>query len=62
MICRITSRRLENLLEDANTYMPIPTDPTNKPKAKLINIMKNIKVESGMNENIYKKIYPTGAS
>ena len=49
------------LLEDTNTYRPIPTDPTNKNKAKLINILKNIKAESGMSQNTYKKMYSTGA-
>ena len=49
-------------LEDINTCRPIPTDPTSKHNTKLINILKNIKAESGMSENTYKKMYPTGAS
>ena len=55
-------KKARNLVEDTNSYRPIPTDPTNKHKAKLINILKNIKAETGINENIYKKMYPTGAS
>ena len=50
------------LLEDTNTYRPIPSDLTNKHKNKLINILKNIKAESGMSDNTYKMMYPTGAS
>ena len=50
------------LLEDINTYRPIPTDPTSKHKNKLINILKNMKAESGMRENTHKMMYPTEAS
>ena len=52
-------KKAKILLEDTNTYRPIPTDPASKHKAKLINILKNIKTESGMSENTYKKIYPS---
>ena len=55
-------KKARNLLEDTNTYRPIQADPTNKHKAKLINILQNIKAEIGMSENIYRKIHPTGAS
>ena len=47
-------RKARNLLADTTTYRPIQSDPINKHKAKLINILKNIKAEIGM--------YPTGAS
>ena len=50
------------LLEDTNTYRPIPSDPTTKLKNKLINILKKIKTEGKMDENTYRRIYPTGAS
>ena len=43
------------------TYKIIPTDPTNRQKNKLIQILKKIKEEGGMSETTYKKIYPTGA-
>ena len=42
-------------------YRPIPLDPKNKDKAKLINILKRIKRESGMGGTICKRMYPTGA-
>ena len=51
-----------NLLEDATIYRPIQSDPTNKHKVKLINILKNMKAETGMNDNIYRRMYPTGPS
>ena len=44
-----------------STYKQIPEDPTNRHKARLINILKNIKSEGGLNEDSYKKMYPTGA-
>ena len=49
-------------LEDTNTYRPIPTDPTNKLKNRLINILKKMKTESEMDENTYKRMYPTVTS
>ena len=36
-------------------------DPTNKYKAKLITILQRIKLESGMEDSMYKRMYPTGA-
>ena len=46
--------------EELKTYEVIPTDPTNRQKSKLIQILKKIK-EGGMSETTYKKIYPTDA-
>ena len=37
------------------TYKKIPEDPTNRHKSRLINILKNIKSEGGLNEESYKK-------
>ena len=37
-------------LEDTNTYRSISTDPTNKLKNRLINILKKIKTKSEINE------------
>ena len=50
------------LLEDINTYRPIPTDPTSKHKNRLVDILKNMTAGSGMSENTYKMMSPTGAS
>ena len=36
-------------------------DPTNRMKTKLISLLKKIKSEGGTNDNLYKKMYPTGA-
>ena len=49
-------------MEDTSTYRPIPTDPTTKPKNRLINILKKMKTESEMDDNTYKRMYPTGVS
>ena len=46
---------------NTETYKKIPADPTNKQKNRLINILKNIKAEGGLNEETYRRLYPTGA-
>ena len=48
-------------LNDKKTYKEISTDPTNKLKAKLISLLKKIKAEGEIEEQLYKKMYPTGA-
>ena len=53
-------KKAEDLLED-NTYKKIAEDPTPKQKNKLINILRNIKAEGGLKEEVYKRLYPTGA-
>ena len=55
-------KKARTLLDDTNTYKPIPSDPTTKLKNKLVNILKMIKGEGNLEENIYKKVYPTGTS
>ena len=52
--------KAEELLKE-ETYKIIPTDPTNRQKNKLIQILKKIKEEGGMNKETYKQMYPTGA-
>ena len=54
------NKKAEELL-NTNTYKKIPEDPTNKQKNRLISILKNIKAEGGLNEEAYRKLYPTGA-
>ena len=53
---------MQLLLEDKNTYRPLKLDPTNKQKNRLINILRSIKSEGRLEDHIYKKMYPTGAS
>ena len=55
-------KKAKELLEDTNTYRTIQTDPTSRLKNKLVNILKKIKAETGMQENTYRKMYPTGVS
>ena len=55
-------RKAKDILEDTNTYRVINTDPTSRLKNKLINIFRRIKTATGIPDNIYKKMYPTGAS
>ena len=50
----------EELL-NTGTYKKIPEDPTKRQKARLVNILQNIKSEGGMSEESYRKMYPTGA-
>ena len=42
--------------------MPIPRDPTNKIKAYLVNILKKVKNQTGLDSNTYKAMYPMGCS
>ena len=55
-------RKAKEILEDTNTYRVIHTDPTNRLKNKLINILRRTKAATGMQDNIYKKMCPTGVS
>ena len=45
----------KNLAQPA--YWPIPRDPTNKIKAKLITLFRNIKKETGLDDSTYKYMY-----
>ena len=54
--------KMNQLLEDTNTYRLLKMDPTNKYKNRLINILRRIKSEGRLEEGTYKKMYPTGAS
>ena len=53
--------KAQELLDDRKTYKEINTDPTNKLKTKLISLSKKIKAEGGIEDQLYKKLYPTGA-
>ena len=54
------TNKAQDLLEDRGTHKEIKTDPTNKMKNKLINLLKKIKAEGGISDHLYKKMYPTG--
>ena len=41
-------------------YRVIPRDPTNKIKTKLMSILKRVKGQTGLDNNTYKAMYPTG--
>ena len=49
------------LLEDQGTYKALKSDPTNRIKSKLINLLKKIKSDGGIDDTQYKKMYPPGA-
>ena len=53
-------KKSEELLNHS-TYKALTTDPTNKYKSNLINLLKTIKAEGGIDNNTYKRLYPTGA-
>ena len=53
-------KKSEDLLNQS-TYMALTRDPTNKCKNKLINLLKTIKAKGGIDNNTYKRLYPTGA-
>ena len=53
-------KKAEDLLQESS-YKKITDDPTAKQKSKLISILKNIKAEGGMKDDLYRRLYPTGA-
>ena len=53
--------KAKDLLKDKKTYKEISTDPTNKLKTKLISLLKKINADGGIEEQLYKRMYPTGA-
>ena len=53
-------KKAEDLLNQP-TYKSNPSDPTTRYKNKLITLLKTIKAEGGINEAIYRRLYPTGA-
>ena len=52
--------KAQQLLQDPNTYKTIPTDPTTKLKNRLITKLKKIKLDTGMDDITYRRMYPTG--
>ena len=53
-------KKVEDLLQESS-YKMITDDPTAKQKSKLISIPKNIKAEGGLKDDLYRRLYPTGA-
>ena len=53
--------KAENLLVQP-AYRTIDRDTTNKLRAKLITILRRIKMETNMEEGIYKTMYPTSCT
>ena len=51
--------KANNLLSQ-NTYKNIQWDPTNSIKNKLITIPKRVKSQTGLSNQTYKAMYPTG--
>ena len=49
-----------NKLLNQPTYRAIPWDPTNTIKNKLINTLKRVKNQAGLDSVTYKCMYPTG--
>ena len=47
-------------LLNQNTYRSIPHDPTNTIINKLINILKRVKSQTGLSNQTYKPMYPSG--
>ena len=55
------NNKAQKLLEDRGTYREIKTEPTKKLKNKLVSLLKMIKAEGGISDQLCKKLYPTGA-
>ena len=52
-------KKSEELLQQT-AYKELTADPTTKYKNRLINLLKAIKAEGGINNITYKRLYPTG--
>ena len=53
-------KKAEDLLNQ-HTYRVMASDPTMRLKNKLITLLKSIKAKGGIKEELYKRLYPTGA-
>ena len=53
-------KKAEDLLSQ-KTYRVLTADPTIRLKTKMINLLKTIKSRGGISEELYKRLYPTGA-
>ena len=53
-------KKAEELLNQ-NTYRALTSHPTMRLKNKLINLLKSIKSKGGITEELYRRLYPTGA-
>ena len=53
-------KKVEDLLQESS-YKKITDDPTAKLKNKLISILKKIKADGGLKDDLYRRLYPTGA-
>ena len=53
-------KKAQELLNQ-NTYRTLTSAPTMRLKSKMINLLKSIKSKRGMTEDLYKRLYPTGA-
>ena len=49
-----------NQLLSQPAFKSMPRNPTNKIKSKLINILKGLKCQTGLYNNIYRAMYPMG--
>ena len=55
------NNKAQDFLQDEKTHKEISTGSTIKLKHKLINLLKKIKADWGINDQLYRKMYPTGA-
>ena len=53
-------KKAEDLLQESS-YKKITDDPTAKLKNKLISILKKFKADGGLKDDLYRRLYPTGA-
>ena len=53
-------KKAEDLLKESS-YKKIAEDPIARQKNKLIGILRNIKADGGLKDEVYRRLYPTGA-
>ena len=53
--------KIKGLLDDNNTYVKLKTDPTNKFKAKVVQLIKIWKDKGKITQKTWQQLYPTAA-
>ena len=61
MVRKEYQEKVENLLP-STAYNTIPADPTNKIKMQLIQKLRRLKMETNMDEGVYRTMYPNSCT
>ena len=54
-------QKIKQLLDDRKTYLPLKKDPTSRYTTKLVDILKRLKAEGELDQQLYWRLYPTAS-